>query len=332
MQRRTLGQTGLEVSVVAMGCWAIIGGSTWGDQDEGEAIEAIGAALDEGINFFDTAEGYGAGESEALLARGLGRRRDEAVIASKVSPNRLRPDLLAQACQDSLKALNTDFIDLYQIHWPSRDIPLADSVAALLQLQEEGKIRHFGVSNFGPRDLDDLLSTGAPCASNQVIYSLLTRAIEFEVLPRCANAQIGVLAYSPLAQGMLTGKFDSPDDIAAGRARTRHFGSHRPQARHGEAGCEVETFEAIAQIRAIAAREGIPMSELALAWCLQQAGVTSVIAGARSPAQARANAAAGRRSLSPEVVAQLSAATQKVKTTLGPNLDLWQSDERARTR
>lgn len=336
MHKRKLGATGLEVSVVAMGCWAIIGGSTWGDQDESEALAAVQTALDEGINFFDTAEGYGGGESEQLLARGLGRRRDEAIIASKVSPNHLKPDDLIGACEASLKALDTDRIELYQIHWPSREVPLHDSIGALLKLQEQGKIQHWGVSNFGPHDTAELLevlkSNDGVCASNQLIYSLLSRAIEIETLPACRAANISVLAYSPLAQGMLTGKFHSPEEMGEGRRRTRHFSSARAEVRHGQSGCEAETFAAIDAVRKIAHREEIPMGELALAWCLHQPGLTCVLAGARNPKQARSNAAAGRRSLPPELVAELDAATQTVKEKLGPSIDLWQAPEESRTR
>jgi myo-inositol catabolism protein IolS len=330
MQYRELGSTGLKVSTVAMGCWAIAGGGTWGDQDEGDAMAAIGTALDIGINFFDTAEGYG--ESEALLSKGLGNRRREAIIATKVSGGHLAPDKLAEACERSLKVLNTDYIDVYQIHWPSRDVTLSETIDALLALRQQGKIRHIGVSNFGPGDLADLKATGAPIASNQVIYSLLTRAIEYEVLPRCQEENIGILPYSPLAQGLLTGKFHSADDVSAGRARTRHFSSDRPEARHGEPGAERETFAAIDAIRAISERIGAPMAEASLAWCLYQPGVTSVLAGARNPAQVKENAAAGDRALSPEVVAELSAVTDELKAALGPNIDLWQPANKARTR
>ena len=336
MQKRQLGKTDLEVSVVAMGCWAIIGDSTWGEQDESEALAAMQTALDEGINFFDTAEGYGDGASEKLLAKGLGSRRDEAVIASKVNAGHLKPDDLIAACEASLKALDTDRIELYQIHWPNHEVPLSDSIGALQTLQTQGKIRQWGVSNFGTQDTMELLAeldkAGAVCASNQLIYSMLSRAIEFEVLPLCDQNDIGVLAYSPLAQGMLTGKFASPDDLDAGRARTRHFSGERKGTSHGQPGCESETFAAIDAVRQIAAREHIAMNELALAWCLHQPGLTCVLAGARNPKQARENAAAGRLQLAPEVVQELNTATQTVKEKLGPSLDLWRAPDNARTR
>lgn len=332
MEYRPLGHTGLNVSTVAMGCWAIAGGAIWGDQDEGDAVAAIGEALDLGINLFDTAEGYGNGDSEALLAKGLGSRRDEAIIATKVSGGHLAPDEIVKACERSLAALGTDRIDIYQIHWPSRDVPLADSIAALLRLKDEGKIRHIGVSNFGPRDLADLAANGVACSSNQVMYNLITRAIEFDVVPRCLDACIGILAYSPLAQGILNGKFRTADDVPAGRARSRHFAGSRPEARHGEAGSEAETFAAVDAIRAVCDEAGISMGEAALAWCLAQPGITSVLAGARNPEQIRENARAAERRLPGTVLERLSTVTDPLKQGLGPSIDLWQSVANSRAR
>lgn len=330
MQYRPLGKSGLRVSAVAMGCWAIAGQSVWGSQDEHEALAAIGASLDAGVTLFDTAEGYG--ESERLLARGLGTRRDEALIASKVSAENLAPDKIRASCENSLRALQTEQVDLYQMHWPPRDTALDDAVSTLRDLQAEGKIRIWGVSNFGSGDLDDLATVGnSGCASNQVIYNLLTRAIEFDVLPRCEKAGIGILAYSPLAQGLLTGKFASADDVPPGRARTRHFRGNRPQARHGEAGHEAETFAAIAEVKRLCADANLDMGDVSLAWCLTQ-GATSVIAGARNAEQARTNARAADVVLPPELVSALNRATDALKSALGPNLDLWDGAANARSR
>ena len=158
MQYRKLGQTDLEVSVVALGCWAIIGGFNWGPQDKAESLDTIEAALDSGVNFFDTAEGYGDGASEQLLAEGLGSRRPDVIIASKVSADNLPPDKLRAACERSLRHLNTDYIDLYQVHWPSRTEPFAETMRTLEALRDEGKIRVIGVSNFGKEDLPEMLA------------------------------------------------------------------------------------------------------------------------------------------------------------------------------
>ena len=143
---------------MALGCWPFAGGMIWGEQDEGESIATVHAALDAGINFFDTAEGYEEGRSERVLGRGLAGRRQQAVIASKVSPNHLTPKGIAAACEQSLKNLQTDYIDLYQIHWPDHDIPIETSWRAFEDLLAAGKVRALGVANFASNDLADLVA------------------------------------------------------------------------------------------------------------------------------------------------------------------------------
>ncbi len=327
MRYATLGKTDIKVSVVAMGCWAIVGDATWGPQDESQAIEAIHAALDAGITLFDTAEGYGDGYSETLLGKAIGGHRDKVVIASKVSASNARPADLKKACEQSLRRLCTDYIDLYQIHWPNREVPFVETWKALEELKQEGKVRAVGVCNFGPKDLAKMPNT-PNCVSNQLPYNLLFRALEYDILPRCVEKNISVLCYSPLAQGLLTGKFTNADEVPKGRARTRHFAKTRPGTRHGEAGCETETFDAVDALRNICDRIGRPMSECALAWLIHQPGVSSVLAGARSPAQAIENAKAGDLLLSPDDVAAMSRATEPVKNALGPNPDMWQAESR----
>ena len=329
MQYRQLGRSDLRVSVVCMGCWAIVDEGTWGPQDESTALAAIQAALDAGITFFDTAEGYAGGRSEELLARGLAGRRREAVIATKVSAAHHRPADLKAACEKSLRRLASDRIDLYLLHWPGREVPFAETWRAMEDLQREGKVRVVGVSNFATGDLADLLAVGRPEA-NQLPYSLLWRAIEYEVLPICVANEVSVTCYSSLAQGLLTGKFRTPDDVPSGRARTRHFAGSRPEAHHHEAGAESETFSAIERIRQVGEELGWPMAHVALAWLLAQPGVTSVIAGARSPAQVRENARAGDRRLPDAVVKALSEATEELKEKFGANPDLWQTESRMR--
>jgi len=326
---RELGSTGISVSVVAMGCWAIAGDWVWGEQDEQASIATIRTALDVGVNFFDTAEFYGDGYSETVLGKGLAGRRHEAVIASKVGPQHLSSDEVMRACERSLQRLGTDYIDLYQIHWPNHDIPIAETVGALETLRGQGKIRAFGVCNFGVRDLSEFLAL-SPCAADQLPYSLLWRGIEEPLQPMCVERGVGILCYSPLAQGLLTGKFASADDVPDGRARTRHFSKKRPLTRHGEDGCEAETFASIERIRRICARIEAPMAEVALAWAIHQAGVTAVLAGARTSSQITQNARAADLELAPEIVVELAQATDEVKRIMGTNLDQYESESRMR--
>jgi aryl-alcohol dehydrogenase-like predicted oxidoreductase len=174
------------------------------------------------------------------------------------------------------------------------------------------------------------LAVGLPISSNQLAYSLLFRAIEHEVLPLCKKENVSVLTYSSLMQGLLSGRYGSADDVQPDRARTRHFSGTRPHARHGEAGHEAETFAAVESVRQIATALDQPMADVALAWLIAQPGVTSVIAGARNPDQARGIAQAADLALSRDVLAQLSQATDALKRSMGPNPDMWQHESRMR--
>jgi aryl-alcohol dehydrogenase-like predicted oxidoreductase len=330
MQFRKLGHTDMDVSTVAFGCWAIVGGFTWGDQDEADSLAALRSAFDTGVNFFDTAEGYGGGASEQLLGRALGDVRDQIVIASKASRSHHRPADLREACERSLQNLGTDRIDLYQLHWPNWNVPFEETLGTLDELKAEGKILSYGVSNFGPRDLGDLLATGRTVETNQVAYNLLFRAIEYEIQPICAREGIGILCYSPMMQGLLTGKFACPADVPADRARTRHYSGERPEARHGDPGAEAETFAAVRAVREIAEGLGEPMANVSLAWLLAQEAVTCVIAGGRNAEQAKANTAAADLVLPQDAIGRLTEATEALKQTLGPNADMWQSESRIR--
>ena len=331
MRYTALPGTEIRVSVIAMGCWALSGDSTWGEQSEADSIAACRSALDAGINFFDTAPGYGNGLSEQRLGKGLAGVRQQAVIATKIGPDAMRPADAVASVERSLGYLGMDYVDLLQLHWPSREVSLADTWGALERLRDQGKVRALGVSNFGPLDLAELTEIGAP-ASNQVPYSLLSRAIEFELSPACLRNDVGILCYSPLLWGLLAGKYPSADDVPVGRARSRHFSPTRPQSRHTEAGCERETFEALAKIRAVAERLGVPMSELAVAWLLHQPAVTAVLTGVRNAAQAVANARAAEIQLDTATLRELDSATSPVKNALGANPDLWQSGSASRYR
>lgn len=324
MRTRTLGRTDIEVSVVCQGCWSIVGGFNWGAQDREDSLAAISAAFEAGITFFDTATAYGDGESETMLGEALAGHRQEVVLASKVRRRDLAPADLRRSCEDSLRRLKTDVIDLLQIHWPNDDVPVADSLAEMDALRQEGKIRAIGVSNFGRGYLGEALDVG-DIQSNQIAYNLLFRAPEHYVLPTCDERNVSVLCYSPIMQGLLAGKFASADEVPEDRARTRHFAGSRPQARHGQAGCEAETFQAVARIKEICDDLGQPMARVAMAWLLAQPAVTSVLAGARNARQARDNAATGDLVLDDATLAALTDATEPVKAALGQSIDMWQT-------
>lgn len=322
MKYRRLGNSNLEISVVTLGCMTFTGDSNWGPQDEKDSMETVRAALDAGINFYDTAESYADGMTETILGKALGADRKRVMIASKVSASNLTKDALVASCEASLKRLGTDYLDLYQIHWPSREIPVEETMETLLKLKQQGKIREIGVSNHGTEDLDAVLGYDA-VVSNQLAYNMLFRGIEYSVLPKCMENGIGVLTYSSLAQGLLSGKYKTADDFPVGRARTKLFSKNREGARHGLDGCEELAFAAIDKIRNLCAEIGEDMADVALAWSLAQPGITSVIAGGRTAAQAVQNAKGADIALSSDVLAELTKATDAVKAHLGDDADPW---------
>ncbi|MCD6219291.1 aldo/keto reductase [Candidatus Calescamantes bacterium] len=330
MNYRKISQGELEISSICLGCWAIVGDTTWGSQDLDNSIATIQRALDLGINFLDTAEAYGDGLSERLIAKALtGRKREDVVIATKVLPQNLKKERLIRSCEASLHRLNTDYIDVYYIHWPNRSIPLEETIETMERLKSQGKIRYIGVSNFGKKDLSEMVRLVKPVI-NQLPYSLLWRAIEFEILPTCKKYEVPVACYSPLMQGLLTGKFRSADEVPVGRARTRLFRGNRPMSRHGEKGAEVETFAAINKIREISEDVGVSMTQLSLAWLLEQECVACVVVGARSPEQVEEIVKGSDIKLSKEIISRLNKATELIKTLMGNNPDMWQSESRFR--
>lgn len=291
------------------------------------------AAVEAGVNFFDTAPMYGDGASETLLGKFLAENslRERTVIATKIRPDRMRPEEVMQECEDSLARLQTDTLDLYQTHWTSREVPIVETWGAMRRLQDQGKVRHIGVCNMGPCDLGEIAPL-APPKTNQLPLNLLWRMIESEILPECIRQEIGVLVYSPLMHGILADKYPSAADVPDGRARTRHFSSTRALTRHNESGCESETFAALAAVRQIANDLQRSMAEVALAWLLGQTGVVSVIAGASTPQQLQVNLQSVDQPLTSEVLERLSEVTAPLKTALGSNPDMWDSGDNARFR
>lgn len=326
MEYRQLGTSDLNVSAVGFGAWGIAGGAMWGDQDEKDSFAALNAAIDAGITFIDTAEGYGDGYSEEVIGRAIGGRRDDFILATKVSPTNLEPDALRASCEASLRRLRTDHVDLYQIHWPTPPGDPDRVTATLEKLRSEGKVRYVGVSNFGPADLErypaDLF------VSNQLAYSVAFRAIEEALVGATIERHMSIVTYSSLLHGVLTGKYRSADEVPEGRARTRHFSSSRPQARHGEAGHESTLFTLIDEMRTVAEEAGTGVREVAMRWVLAQPGVATILAGSRNAVQAQSNAAVADASLDRALLERLTAASEPLKAAMGPNPDMWQTESR----
>lgn len=336
METRTIGNSGIEATVYALGTMPLGGGAGWGQEIEREGIDTIHAALDLGITILDTAEGYNAGRAEEIVGKALVGRRDKVVVATKISAGNTAPATLRAHCEASLKRLQTDYIDLYQVHWPIRDESIPDAFATLEDLKAEGKIRAIGISNHGVQDLGEVVPTGAPIVSNQLHYNLVSRAIEADIVPLCQQNGMDVIAYMPMLQGLLVGLYDSPEQVPPFRARTRHFSPSRAEAsRHGQPGAEKELFESLRAIRGIADDLGVPMVGVALAWVAAKPFVSTVLVGSRKVSQLTANlqaAADATAAFTPEIVAALDAATEELRVALGNNPDYWQSGEACRSR
>jgi aryl-alcohol dehydrogenase-like predicted oxidoreductase len=317
---------------LGLGCWSFAGGQYWGNQSPDDSIRTVHAALDAGVVFFDTSENYvDDHHSEEVLGAALDGRRDEAIVATKVATGHLRRDDVIEACHASLARLGTDYIDLYQIHWPNRDVPIDDTCDAIAHLIEAGKIREFGVCNFGPTDLSDLIRVRQP-VSDQMAYNLLWRGVEEEVVPILLEEKIGLMCYAPLAQGLLAGRYSSPDEVMGGLASSRVFSSAREAAGHDDPGFEEEAFAAVEFLLELAAELDVPPAGLAVSWLLSRPAVETVLVGARRPEEitSMVDALAAGGASTADAMEALTRTTAPLKQKLGGNLDMWTTGGRIR--
>jgi aryl-alcohol dehydrogenase-like predicted oxidoreductase len=322
MEYRHIGETDLKCSVITFGAWAI-GGWRWGGTDRAESIKAIRASYDEGVTSIDTAPAYGQGLSEEIVAEAIrGIPRDKVQILNKFG---LRWDIkkgvlflktksndgddlevykyaskesVIYECEESLKRLQTDYIDLYQIHWPDITTPVHETMEALLKLKEQGKIREIGVCNYSVELMKEAEQT-AKLASDQVWYSMLLRDIEKDLVPYCIENKKSIIAYSPLHRGLLTGKI-----------KTGHVfdeGDHRQDLKYYSPENIQRTNEMLDKLRPLARDKGCSLAQLVLRWTMDQPGITVVLAGARNEEQAVQNAKAVHVTLTSEEIQFINA-------------------------
>ncbi len=315
MEYRPLGASGIEASVVGLGAWAI-GGWMWGGADERKSVEAIQSAIDAGINFIDTAPAYGMGLSESVVGKAVAGRRSRVLIATKcgivwhtdkgtpfVNQNGktlhryLGPESIRYEVEQSLKRLDTDFIDLYQTHWQDETTPIEETMRTLMDLKREGKIRAIGVSNATVEQIEAYRRVG-PLDSGQEKYSMLDRNLENEYLPYALKNNIAVLAYSPMALGLLTGKVGPDREFPADDIRHNH-----PRF---SVESRKQVLAMLDKMRPIAEKHELTLAQLVIAWTHSQPGLTHALVGARNPQQAEENAAAGTARLSPEELETLN--------------------------
>jgi aryl-alcohol dehydrogenase-like predicted oxidoreductase len=304
MEHRTLGRSGLKVSVAGLGC------NNFGmriDQDRTNAV--VSAALEAGITFFDTARIYGGGKSEGMLGKALGARREEVVVATKFGLGSGPDDLggsrrhIVRSVETSLRELGTDWIDVFQLHFPDGVTPIEETIDALTDLVHQGKVRYLGCSNFAGWMIADAHWTAStrhlePFVSAQNEWSLLNRAVEHEVVPACTRFGLGVIPYFPLASGLLTGKVRRGEAPPEG---SRLNADHFAHVLHDQ------NFDRLERLEQWGDQHGRTLTEVALSWLASQPVVSSVIAGATSAEQVTTNAAATRTDLTPEQVTEIAA-------------------------
>lgn len=318
METRSLGTSGIEITPVIMGTWQA-GKSMWVGVEDSETIKAMRAAFDAGITTFDTAAIYGDGHSERIVGEALEPVREKVVYATKVWCSNLKYDKLIEACESSLKNLRTDYIDLYQIHWPagswkSEIVPVEETMRALNDLKQQGKIRAIGVSNFSRAQIEEAAQYGR-VDSLQPPYSLFWRSVEKDAMPYCIENNITILAYSPLAQGLLTGKF--------GPGHKFEEGDHRALNKLFQGENYQRALAALDKLRPIADRHQCSLAQLALAWLIAQPQ-TCAIAGARNAEQAVGNAGAAQVQLDAGELAEIDAIGRSVTDDLDESPVMWE--------
>jgi len=330
MEKRALGKSALPVSPIAFGAWAI-GGWLWGGADKKDAIRAIHACLDHGVTSLDTAPIYGFGQSEEIVGEAIKGKRDSFEILTKCGMlwegtqgeyffttndnsgvqreiyTYSGRDSIIRECEDSLRRLGTDYIDLYQVHWPDGTTPIEEAMEAFRILLEQGKIRAAGVSNYSVEQMEQA-STVVDLSSNQVPYSMVRRDIEQDVLPWCRDNDCGILAYSPLQRGLLTGKITPDYPFAPG--------DNRPETPHFKVNNLIKTNKFLDKIKPMAEEKGATLSQLVIAWTLYQPGITVALVGARNEEQVRQNAGALGVQLSADELDKISRELDKLELKL----------------
>ena len=315
MEYRQLGGSGIEISAVTLGCWPLAGMTSPGATDE-FGIATIEACFELGINHLDTAYMYGAkGESERLIARALNAgkkdsRREEMVIATKgglhwEGGERLpdgRPETLRRECEESLRRLATDRVELYYLHAPDPKVPIAESAGELKRILDEGKARTIGVSNVDFPQLESF-SAECPLSAYQPPYNMLQREIEADTLPWCREHNVAVLVYWPLLKGLLAGRMTRDTVFTEGDSRLQY------RMFHGEEW--QKNHDLVDDLRAIAQSAGHTVAELVINWTINQPGITSALCGAKRPEQIRETAGAADWKLSPDQLAQIDAALKR---------------------
>ena len=346
MKKVKLGKSELFVSALTVGSWQFGGGDYWGEVPQQNADDVVSAALDMGINTFDTAEVYNNGESERSLGKALKGRRDEAIVISKISPSNCRN--VRQHCINSLQRLGMDYLDVYMLHWPINPLAvkhftsneqiiespptIEEAYQQLAELKKEGLIRSIGMSNFGRTQMEEVLATGVQVDINELTYNIVSRAIEAEIVPYCNEHNISIIGSMGLMQGLLGGIYQTADDVPKHQAHSRHFAQFRGEetSRHYEEGCEKEIFEVVNQLHKIAGDLNIHIAQLSIAWILKKPFIASTLVGSRSINNLKKNVEACTIVIPDEVETLIDEISLPVLHLLGNSPDYYEHRSKSR--
>jgi myo-inositol catabolism protein IolS len=315
MLTRKLGWSNLTVSAISLGCAQFSNQFTKTTKTEADMIAIMHRALDLGINLWDTAPSYGHGASEIVVGKAIKGRRDRVVLATKVKYGHVMPELVEESCEESLRRLDTDYLDLLQIHWPSHDEPNELTIAGLAKLVKSGKVRYAALSNFNA-DQTDLAACVYPVVSNQLPYALVWRYDE-PLFEHCASHRMGVLAYSPLGEGILTGRYDETTTFPQGDVRN-HCVFFRPEVMP-------LALKVTAAVKQVAQKHDVTPAQAAINWTAHQPHITSVIVGSSSIQQVEQNAAAVGWNMDDEDRALLKASSDEYMATVPHFRTMWAS-------
>ncbi|MFP4383523.1 MAG: aldo/keto reductase [Spirochaetia bacterium] len=290
-----------KLNLMALGCWSF-GGTQWAGQEDKDSMEAMEKSFEMGINHFDTARGYGRGRSEEVVGRFIKDKRDKIFLATK---NAAVPEKskYKEAIENSLRTIGTDYIDLYYIHWPKKDIDLRPTMEALEEARQDGKIRSIGVSNFSIDQMKQIMKAGTINA-HQLCYNLYWRFDEEDIIPFCAENDIAVVTYSSIAQGILTGKFPRHPEFKEG--------DHRSGTVLFDEKVWPHVYEGTEKLKELSRENDIPLTHMAIQWVANQEGIHSIIIGARNKEQAERNFKAAETVIPEEVFNRMTEISDEV--------------------
>ena len=347
MKKNILGNSAISISPMTIGCWPFGGGDYWGEQSQQDVNHVVAAALDMGVDTFDTAEIYNNGESERSLGIALKGHRDKAVVISKINPANCHH--VRQHCIESLQRLGMDYLDVYMIHWPINPLAvkhftsneaiiaspptIEEACHQLDELKKEGLIRSIGISNFGRTQMEEVAATGIRIDVNELTYNIVSRAIEAEIAPYCMEHNIGIIGSMGLQQGLLAGIYRTADEVPKHQAHSRHFAQHRGEetSRHYEEGAEQEIFEVVNQLHKIAADMDIHIAQLSIAWILKKPFMASTLVGSRNINELKMNVDACTLTIPDEVEALIDKISLPTLEKLGNSPDYYENRSKSRT-